>query len=524
MSRINRNSEKEFDPSAAHPSGVARLLIPSVADLIFITLFLSLLLGSLSARLLGDADTGWHIRNGEQILDTRSIPRTDSFSSMMSGKPWFAWEWLFDVLIGGLHGKFGLNGVVWFCALLIAITFAGVFRSMMSRGTDLITALLIILLVVSASTIHLFARPHIASWMLVWLWFVILDRVESGSAGARILHWLPVLMVFWVNLHGGFLLGIVLLACFWAGAVVDYFRLPDGLAKIAARQRARVLAVVGILTWAATLVNPHGFRLHEHIFRYLSNGFLMDHVDEFQSPDFHLIAQKCFLVIVALTVITFARNPEKPRMSHLGVLVFAVYAGLYASRNLPVASILLALIIGPKLSTVIQSLRRKRAGSLLARATELQGDLRGHLWPVVAIVAMFAVCALEGRAGARTILNAHFDSALFPVNAVDAITTDQSQEPILCPDSWGGYLIYRLWPRTKVVVDDRHDLYGQAVLQKYLTAVRVEPGWNQVLDEWKVRRVLMPSGSALANVLRDTPEWRVVHEDSIAVLFERTVL
>ena len=64
MSRTNRNSEKEFDRPAAHPSGVARLLVPSVADLIFIALFLSLLLGGLSTRLLGDADTGWHIRNG----------------------------------------------------------------------------------------------------------------------------------------------------------------------------------------------------------------------------------------------------------------------------------------------------------------------------------------------------------------------------------------------------------------------------------------------------------------------------
>jgi hypothetical protein len=383
--------------------------------------------------------------------------------------------------------------------------------------------LLLILLAVSASTIHLFARPHIASWLFVWLWFVILDRGESDATSSRALYWLPILMVFWVNLHGGFVLGIVLLVCFWAGALLESFQLPDGLAKIAVRQRARILGVVGFLTLVASLVNPHGFRLHQHIFAYLTNRFLMDHVDEFQSPDFHLAAQKCFLALVALAVITFARNPERPKMSHLTVLVFAVYAGLYASRNLPVASILLALIIGPKLSTVIKELWRKRAGpgSFLARASELQGELRWHLWPSVAIIAMFAICALGGRVGTRTILNPHFESVRFPVDAVDAIAEDQSQDPILCPDSWGGYLIFRLWPRTKVVVDDRHDLYGQAVLQKYLTAVRVERGWNQVLEDWNVRRILMPSGSALANMLREAPDWHVTHEDSTAVFFER---
>jgi hypothetical protein len=187
-----------------------------------------------------------------------------------------------------------------------------------------------------------------------------------------------------------------------------------------------------------------------------------------------------------------------------------------------VASILMALIIGPKFSSVIQGLWRKRADSWSAHAAELQGELRGHLWPAVATVAMFVVCTLGGRVGARAILNADFDSARFPVHAVDEIAADHSQEPILCPDSWGGYLIFRLWPGTKVVVDDRHDLFGQAVLQKYLTAVRVEPGWNQVLEEWNVRRVLMPNGSALANILRETPEWRVAYDDSTAVLLVRT--
>jgi hypothetical protein len=523
LSLTTPNTDKESQRPAFHLSGLARFVLPSVADLIFISLFLSLLVGGLSARLLGDADAGWHIRNGEQVLDTRSIPRTDSFSSTMSGRPWFAWEWLFDVLVGGLHMKFALNGVVWFCALVIAITFSAVFRSMMSRGTDLITGLLLILLAVSASTIHLFARPHIASWLFVWLWFVILDRGESDATSSRALYWLPILMVFWVNLHGGFLLGIVILACFWGGALLESFRLPEGLAKIAVRQRARILGIVGLLTLVASLVNPYGFRLHEHIFGYLTNRFLMYHVDEFLSPDFHGTAQKCFAALVALAILTLARSPEKLRASHLIVLLVAVYAGLYASRNLPVASILLVLIIGPKLSTVFKELWRKRigAGSFLTRASELQEELRGHMWPGFAIVVMLAICAAGGRVGARAVLGAHFDSARFPVQAADAVAKSESHEPILCPDTWGGYLIFRLSPKAKVVVDDRHDFYGQAFLQKYLRVVRIEPGWNQVLDEWNVRRILMPSGSALANMLREAPDWHVTHEDSTAVLFER---
>src|SRR4029077_10192372 len=109
---------------------------------------------------------GWHIRTGEWILRTRSVPRVDSFSSLMSGKPWYAWEWLYEAGIGAIHRGLGLNGVVAFSALVIAFTFALVFRMMRKRGTSLPIAVAVLLLAVSASSIHFLARPHVVSWLL----------------------------------------------------------------------------------------------------------------------------------------------------------------------------------------------------------------------------------------------------------------------------------------------------------------------------------------------------------------------
>src|SRR5574337_510365 len=92
-------------------------------DFFFITLLFGLSCGALGRLLLRDSDIGWHIRNGQQILQSYSIPRTDTFSSSMSGRPWFAWEWLYDVLIAAIHHVFGLNGVVFYTAAIIAATF-----------------------------------------------------------------------------------------------------------------------------------------------------------------------------------------------------------------------------------------------------------------------------------------------------------------------------------------------------------------------------------------------------------------
>src|SRR5882724_12986386 len=134
-----------------------RFLLPSVRDLVFLVAFWALLIGPLSNRPLVDADIGWHIRSGEQILATSSVPRVDSFSSTMQGQPWFAWEWLYDTLLGVVHGSMGRNGGVWLAALLMATTFTILFSQLLTRGTGLPVAMGLWLLVLGASSIHVFA-------------------------------------------------------------------------------------------------------------------------------------------------------------------------------------------------------------------------------------------------------------------------------------------------------------------------------------------------------------------------------
>src|ERR1022692_5016339 len=100
-----------------HPAWM-QWLIPSIGDLIFTALLGLLAFTALSVRLLGDAGIGWHIRTGQLILATHEVPRVDPFSAGMAGQPWFAWEWLYDVLVGWLESVAGLNGVVLFKALI----------------------------------------------------------------------------------------------------------------------------------------------------------------------------------------------------------------------------------------------------------------------------------------------------------------------------------------------------------------------------------------------------------------------
>jgi len=101
------------------------------------------------------------------------------------------------------------------------------------------------------------------------------------------------------------------------------------------------------------------------------------------------------------------------------------------------------------------------------------------------------------------------------------IADREIREPIFCPDLWGGYLIYRLYPQNKVFVDDRHDLYGDDFFKDYLKIVFVQPDWSKLLDEQHVDWILVQENSSLGTILKQTPQWIVVHEDTTAVLFRR---
>jgi hypothetical protein len=544
---IGSTSSKRDTDSAGHepPStlGWGRWLMPSVGDLIFVAMLGLLAFTNLSERLLGDAGIGWHIRTGQLILATHALPHVDPFSSSMAGHTWYAWEWLFDLIVGWLDSIAGLNGVVLLAALVIATTFAWTFRLLLSRGTNIFVGLALVLLAAAAAAIHFLARPHVLTWLLTVLWFWILESSFGLRRAASRKTWqlwlLPPLMVLWVNLHGGFLIGFALLGIYWICAAWQWFRLPserfaDVLQKIRAARNVRTLTFIAVLSLLATFVNPYGWNLHLHVYRYLTNRFLMDHIDEFQSPNFHLVAEKCFAGLLLLTLVGLAVRKKEvtgAEPSQGLVILFAVYAGLYASRNLPIASLLLILVIGPWLSSWFLRLA-ERAGAMRPgrfslfhfwqRMQAVECSLRGHLWPIAAVVLACGIAANSGKLGATPLMDAHFSEKRFPAKAVTYLQEKDIQGPVLAPDYWGGYLINRLYPRWRMVIDDRHDFYGEDFLKSYLKMVHVEPGWDAFIRNHDAHCIVVPKDSALASILAETAGWKDVYHDEVAIVFVRT--
>lgn len=516
--------------------------MPSVADLLFLVLLALFAFTGLQQRLLGDAGTGWHLRNGQHIVVTDALPHVDPFSYTMAGKKWYAWEWLYDVWAWDVFSRLGLNGVVFFSALIIAITFALLFRVTLRESHNLPVTLVLVLLSIGGSMIHVLARPHLITWLLTLVYFVVLERSELHphlgearlfSGSQRRLLWLPLLMLVWVNMHGGFVIGLMLITLFVMGSLWTSLTSHDVRHRVTAGNRTKSLGATLVLSGIASLINPYGYRLYAHLNDYLSNKFFMDHIDEFLSPSFHGVAQKCFEGLLLLSFIAIAISRRKVRLSHLLVILFAIHAALFAARNIPISSILLTLTVGPLLSHAIGAAARgeelahgvtaalHRCEGFSARMAEMDNNLRGHLLPIALVVFGFVVCAGGGRISSRQLMSAHFDAKHFPVGATEFIAQHGIRDHVFNPDAWGGYLIFRLYPEFKVYVDDRHDLYGEPFLKEYLKVMNVELGWKKVLEEQKIEWILISPKSALSNTLKENAGWRVAYDDGTAILFQR---
>src|SRR5207249_4142200 len=231
--------------------------------------------------LLQDPGTGWHLVTGRLILDTGSVPARDLFSYTAAGHPWIDQSWLFDAGRALLVRLGGLPLFATVSVLVYAFIPVLVFRRALRMGAAMAPALGLTVLAYLVLLSHAIARPHIVTYVFFALVLERLDDFQNGWLPARALWWLPLLALVWANLHGGFLIGFVLAGVFAGVAALRAVVFRD----TEERRRALVFAAVLVAMGLATLVNPHGPRLHAAVEEYLSQRSIR-YFHEFQSPDF----------------------------------------------------------------------------------------------------------------------------------------------------------------------------------------------------------------------------------------------
>ncbi len=492
----------------------AVLFLPSLSDCFFIALIVWLFVWGASGwvSLLGDGDTGYHIRTGQYILEHHTVPTRDLFSFSRPGEPWFAWEWLTDVVYAVLFQIAGLKAIVLTAGVLIATFATVVLRYTIWRGANALVAACTTMLAVGASSMHFLARPHLFTLLLlpVCLWLLERDRRQNTP-------WVWALIpvtALWTNLHGGFVIFLVCIGLLVAAYAVE------GL--FGATRWPQVRRYSGLLAGCslASVLNPFGIQLHVHIWQYLHDDWIKTIVQEFQAPTFRSEGQMQFLLLLLAGLITAGFLLGKRRLVEASWIIALAYSSLISVRHAPLFATVAAPLVASELSGWWQtSVAGTKKSSVLAILHQLGTDLtpgfrRVSIWPAVFVLSL-------------AVMNAplnwprDFPAIMFPTGMVDKHADLISTERLLTPDQWGDYIIYKFYPRQKVYVDGRSDFYGEKVGGEYLHLLQGAYDWRKILDRNGFTVALLPVDWPLASMLKLDPSWTIVEDDSKAVLFRR---
>jgi hypothetical protein len=503
-------------------------LLPSLSDAAFlipIAVFFSFTSGV--KWLLGDSDTGWHIRTGEWILKNRRVPATDLFSFTKTGQPWFAWEWLSDLGMGWLHSHGGLSAVVFASFVILCTTSLVLYRITAVESGQRLVSFLLTWLATGAATVHWLARPHLVTPLMAGLFCCVLNRVERGNR--RLLVALPALTVLWVNLHGGFFVGIVLVLTYGVAAAGEQL-LQIGLH--CGWDRTWFYALTAGSCALASLLNPYGYHLHLHVLKYLGSPFYLQYISEYRPVDFEWPSAAYFETLLVLAIGAALWNLGNGRLVHVLLPLSWAHLALLSARNIPIFAVVslpgTALAIGEWMAFAQQQWRATPMGAAAKALAEVENDLgsiagnigaRAALAPALGMIVIGVLLAHPGR---MNRLRAEFDPTQFPVQAASVVEHEPgSATRLFCSWQWGGYLIYRAWPAIKVFHDGRTDFYGTAFVKEGLQAWQTAPDWGNILARHGVNAALLPVDSALASVLRERRDWKLVYQDQVAVLFQK---
>ncbi len=513
--------------NAQKPNPVFRLF-PSLTDVAFLMPIVFLFVRMDGAKtMLGDGDTGFHIRTGEWILANGRVPHQDLFSFTKAGQPWYAWEWLWDVCFAWLYHHGGLATVVTASIVVIALTIALLFRLVSRYCDNPFLAAGATFLACAGTTIHWLARPHLFTLLFSVILLAVLERVDRGRR--RLLFAIPLLMILWTNLHGGFLAGLLILAAYTGGELARALFTPDAGERGVALGNAKWYALTLGGCVAATLVNPYTYHLHVHIYRFFAEPYHLANIIEFQSISFH----GGMAIYLEFILLLGAVSAGWLMVKHRNFTAFFLVVGwghlaLYSARNIPILAIVAAPVVAEAMNEMLATLERARIAAWVRRSvsafrtTALEFGETDRIWRVHALSAAAAafVALLLLSPNATGKLKAEYDPARYPSKALGLLKADP-QARIFADDEWGDYLIFHLYPAQKVFVDGRSDFYGQKFEDQYLDLMRVKYNWEQTLDQYNIDTVVLATKSALASTIKESCQWRSVYDDTIAIVFKR---
>ena len=443
-------------------------------------------------------DVFWHLKAGEWIVAHKAFPFHDPFSYTAT-HTWILQEWAFQIL-AYLVSRASLSLLAVLAFLTVATAIVISYRTSLGRATAP-AAFLAAVIVSGLCADMVDCRAQVVGLLalaiLVW-------SIERSARAERALSlWLIPFFALWANFHSSFTAGLALLALECAGSLYTAIRSKAGFSL---PMRNVIVTAASVL---AALVNPNGLRIYEFPIRTMAHRGMTSTIAEWTPPHLRSIVGISLALAVLLLAIGLIRRDSRRRPADVMRLAAFLVAALMARRFDPIfglacAPILAGLISAP-VSRIVAAPRRASA--------------------IVLVVAVLAVGGVVWRArdiGGRSAFDYITMTEMFPSEACDFLLSERPPGPVFNELNYGSYLIWRLWPKYKVFVDNRNDIFYGGAFEDFMRAVNAsdDSSWRPIFDRYGIRlAVLQPC--PLADSLRTAPDWQLIYEDDRTLIYQR---
>jgi hypothetical protein len=449
-----------------------------------------------------DPDLWGHIKFGEDIWKAKSLVRVDPYSFTAHGQPWINHEWLAELIFYFTYHHLGDAGLL-FGKLGIGLVIVGLLYHLCDlRKNDAIVYTIIIVLAIVVISPGFMIRPQLFSLLFFTLYLYIfhLYFIEKKN----LLFLLPCIMVFWVNLHGGFLMGWVFLSIVVGWNTFVRFLLGKKDERIGA------LWLWFLLTSFATLMNPYGYKLILFLYKTLLIPRQISEWNPIHLVDLSHLHFKIMALLFFAMLFTRAKNGVGWEVA---AIAMTLAASFFHQRHTPFFGIVITPYLVNRLSTLKSDVKARMPSLTL---TKISQNILAVFLGLLVIYQAYCGISKYVLAHGRIIV----DSQTYPESAVKFLQRNTIKGNLLLPMEWGEYAIWKLYPDCKVSIDGRfRTVYPESVIQDHFVSDLDLARWMALIEKYPADILLARQTSFFQELVKSSDQWVYVYSDYTAIIF-----
>lgn len=437
-----------------------------------------------------DIDYYWHYKAGEYMVQHSKILTTDVFSWSLYQFPWISHEWLFEVFLYTLSmifGKFHLFVYVFFTTLFLLFFLFLPQRKEYLKNIPFALFWTIFFALIFTS---LSGRPQLLSFLFlafsVWIIYYYFYHPDSKR-----IYFLPILSLFWANVHGGSS-NLPYLLCFLA-IFCGLFSFSFSKMEAIQLSKKQIITyfVVAVLCMIAVCINPHGFTMFVYPYQNMGDHLMLSTITEWQPSNLNIISHYIYFFFALMTFLVMLFSKKKIRFFDFVFYLFFLYLGLKSIRFWFFSYIVWSLFI-------FYYVPRRKLDSYSCLL-------------IVVVSVLFLLVFLRGFSYSDILSNKTLsDKAI-------SVLREERPKRLFNYYDYGAYLIYQDIP---VFVDGRADLYSKYTYEDYQDISRLHYQFPELISKYQFDYFIVPKESGLASYLKSTPDYSLIYQDKKCSIFK----